>query len=305
MSIIIASLTLIFLFLINKLVPKLIFKVFARKIAIHSVGYITKITYERFNFFNLTFYGLEIKTRGSSISSLKVPFIKFKIQYKILFLIISDSILIRGSDYIKLAKFTPAPSFIIRIDRIFNIQLKENVTINLFKEEQIQVIDRQIIVQSFKFDSYSRDEARTDLDLKFSYIKNKINNFIFHFNCLIFLGTSKRTKRNFIKGIQVSNFKLAGYRSKITGSGKIEYKYEDNPIGYCDISIQNPKYIMPDFLKDQSHDVKTSVDDFIGYMLNKKNDKKSSNLKLKLLYQKDSVTINSENLSDIRKNLNT
>ena len=62
---------------------------------------------------------------------------------------------------------------------------------------------------------------------------------------------------------------------------------------------------MPDFLKDQSHDVKTSVDDFIGYMLNKKNDKKSSNLKLKLLYQKDSVTINSENLSDIRKNLNT
>ncbi len=293
-----------FYYLLNKLIINLIFKSLAHKIASHSIGYISKIKYEKFNLFNLTLYGIDIETNDTSISSLKLPFIKFKIRYGQIIIEIAESVFLKGSDYIKLAKFNKPPSFLIRIDSIFNIHLIEKVRVNLYKENDEKVIDGHIIIKTFKFDSFSRKDTATNFDLRFVYVKNNINDFVFHLNALVFLGASKRTKRNFIKGLQILNFKLSGYRSKITGSGKLRYHYEANPTGDCDIIIQNPKYISQDFLTAQPEDVIASVEDFVDYMLNKK-ENGAQKLKLKLLFQNDSLKINSENLSEIRKNLNT
>lgn len=302
--IVVASLIVITFYLFNKLIIKLIFKSFAREIASHSIGYISGIKYKNFNILNLTLYGIVIETNGTSIKSLKLPYIKFKVRYGQIVIEIAESVFVRGSDYIKLAKFNHTPSFLIRIDSVFNIQLIEGVRVNLYKKNDEKVIDGHIIIKTFKFDSFSRKDTTTNFDLRFAYVKNNINDFIFHINALVFLGASKRTKRNFIKGLQILNFKLAGYSSKVTGSGKLKYHYEANPTGDCDIIIQNPKYISQDFLTEQPKDVIASVDDFLNYMLSKTESNKQK-LKFKLLFQNDSLKINSESLSEIRENLNT
>ena len=287
--------------LCNFLIIKLL-KIFIRKLVNYSLGYIVSISYEKLNIFCLSISSITIKISGNSISIVKIPYIKLKLSYNKITLEISTDIDLKGNNIIKFARLNKHPLLLINVRRIFNIKLLNPLSINLYS---LKGKNREglIYIKSLKFHGFKTNLKGSSFEFKFTYKGNEAFEYAFHLNSIIMLGKSTRTKRYFLKSIEIKKFKISFPRSKITALVLIEYKFAENPSGHCIIFIQNSRSFTKDLFKNKTSEIKKNIDSFFDYMMLSSNE--TDDLRLNCKFTEDSVLINNKNLSDIRKSLRT